>query len=95
MKYTKKASSVIKDLENYGLDKKMICMAKTQYSLSDDPRKLGAPKNFSMTVRDIKIANGAGFIIPFCGEIMTMPGLPKKPAAVNMDIVDGKIKGLF
>jgi len=95
VKYTKKASSAIKDLENYGLDKKMICMAKTQYSLSDDPRKLGAPKNFSMTVRDIKIANGAGFIIPFCGEIMTMPGLPKKPAAVNMDIVDGKIKGLF
>lgn len=95
VRYTKKADLAIKDLEDHDLDKKMICMAKTQYSLSDDPKKLGAPKNFSITVRDIKIANGAGFIIPLCGEIMTMPGLPKNPAAINMDIVNGKIKGLF
>lgn len=95
VKYTKRANSVIKNFEKHGLDKKMICMAKTQYSLSDDPKKHGAPKNFSITVRDIKIANGAGFIIPLCGEIMTMPGLSKNPAAINMDIVNGKIKGLF
>jgi len=95
VKYTKKADSAIKDLEKHDLDKKMICMAKTQYSLSDDPKKFGAPKNFSITIRDVKIANGAGFIIPLCGEIMTMPGLSKNPAAVNMDIINGKIKGLF
>ncbi|MCK4310749.1 MAG: formate--tetrahydrofolate ligase, partial [Methanomicrobia archaeon] len=95
VKYTKRANFAIKNFEKNGLDKKMICMAKTQYSLSDDPKKRGAPKNFSITVRDIKIANGAGFIIPLCGEIMTMPGLSKNPAAVNMDIVNGKIKGLF
>jgi formate--tetrahydrofolate ligase len=93
--YKKRARSAIKELESHDLDDKMICMAKTQYSLSDDPKKRGAPTDFSITVRDMKIANGAGFIIPFCGKIMTMPGLPRDPAAAHMDIIDGNMEGLF
>jgi len=71
-------------------------MAKTQYSLSDDPALLGAPSDFRITVRDINISNGAGFAVALTGDIMTMPGLPKKPAANGIDIdSDGKITGLF
>ena len=73
-----------------------ICMAKTQYSLSDDPHLLGAPKGFNITVRQVKISAGAGFIVAMTGDILTMPGLPKHPAAEKMDISEnGKIKGLF
>ncbi len=95
VRYRKKARNMIKTLESHGLDDKMICMAKTQYSFTDDPKKRGAPTDFSITVRDMKLANGAGFIVPLCGNIMTMPGLPKKPAAMDMSIADGKIEGLF
>ena len=70
-------------------------MAKTQYSLSDDPTKLGRPENFEINIRDIYVSAGAGFIVCLLGEIMTMPGLPKKPAAEGIDVVDGKITGLF
>jgi formate--tetrahydrofolate ligase len=73
-----------------------ICIAKTQYSLSDDPEKLGRPENFIMTVREVKVSAGAGFVVVFAGKMMTMPGLPKVPAAENMTIDDnGGVEGLF
>ena len=73
-----------------------ICMAKTQYSFSDDPSLLGAPEGFDVTVRNLKVSAGAGFIVALTGDIMTMPGLPKVPAAENIDVTaDGKITGLF
>ena len=79
-----------------GLDNLLICMAKTQYSLSDKPELLGRPKNFKILVREIRISAGAGFIVAVTGNIMTMPGLPKKPAALNIDVDEnGKITGLF
>jgi len=94
--YTPKANKKIAKLEQYDLDKVPVCMAKTQYSLSDDPALLGAPSDFRITVRDINISNGAGFAVALTGDIMTMPGLPKKPAANGIDIdSDGKITGLF
>jgi formate--tetrahydrofolate ligase len=70
-------------------------MAKTQYSLSDNPKLLGRPENFSISIREVKPSIGAGFIVALCGEIMTMPGLPKEPAAEKMDVVGGKAVGLF
>lgn len=86
----------IKDLEKLGFGKFPICMAKTQYSFSDDPKKLGAPTGFKITIRNLKVSSGAGFIVALTGEIMTMPGLPKVPAAEKIDIdKDGKITGLF
>lgn len=94
--YTPKANKKIASLEKLGLDKIPVCIAKTQYSFSDDPKLLGAPDNFEITVRDVNISNGAGFIVALTGDIMTMPGLPKEPAANNIDIDDnGKITGLF
>ena len=73
-----------------------VCMAKTQYSLSDDATKIGRPEGFTVTVRELRISAGAGFIVARTGNILTMPGLPKKPAAENMDIDnEGKITGLF
>ena len=73
-----------------------VCMAKTQYSLSDDATKIGRPTGFTVTVRELRISAGAGFIVALTGNILTMPGLPKKPAAENMDIDnEGKITGLF
>ena len=86
----------ILELEKLGLDKLPICVAKTQYSLSDNGGLLGRPKNFRITVREAKLSNGAGFIVLLTGDIMTMPGLPKVPAAEKMDILeDGSIIGLF
>lgn len=86
----------IKDLEKLGFGKLPICMAKTQYSFSDDPKKLGAPTGFKISIRNLKVSSGAGFIVALTGEIMTMPGLPKVPAAEKIDIdKDGKITGLF
>ena len=70
-------------------------MAKTQYSLSDNPKLLGRPSNFTVTIRELKPSVGAGFIVALSGDIMTMPGLPKVPAANNMDVIDGKTVGLF
>ena len=73
-----------------------MCVAKTQYSLSDDPAKLGKPTDFEITVRDVKLSSGAGFVVVYTGDIMTMPGLPKVPAANNIDVDSkGNIYGLF
>jgi formate--tetrahydrofolate ligase len=94
--FTKGADHDIVELEKNGYSSLPICMAKTQYSLSDDPNLLGAPKGFNITVKRLRVSAGAGFIVAFTGDIMTMPGLPKHPAAENMDISEnGKIKGLF
>lgn len=94
--YTPAVEKTIAELEATGLDKMPICMAKTQYSLSDDQTKLGAPTGFKITVRELRISAGAGFIVALTGNVLTMPGLPKKPAAENMDIdINGKITGLF
>jgi len=96
VKYSAKALKMIKKLEELNLDKLPLCMAKTQYSLSDNPQLLGAPKNFEITVNEIRISAGAGFIVCLTGEIMTMPGLPKVPAAEFIDIDEnGVVKGLF
>ncbi len=90
------AQKQIKKLCDMGLDKLPICVAKTQYSFSDDPTKLGAPEDFTVTVRNVKVSAGAGFIVVLTGDIMTMPGLPKVPAAEKIDVdADGKITGLF
>lgn len=94
--YTKAAEKAIAEIEALGKDKLPVCVAKTQYSLSDDPTKLGKPENFTITVRDVRLSAGAGFIVALTGDIMTMPGLPKQPAAYNIDVdTDGNIKGLF
>ncbi|MCX7711577.1 MAG: formate--tetrahydrofolate ligase, partial [Clostridia bacterium] len=94
--YTSSAEKAIKKIEELGMDKLPICMAKTQYSLSDNPLLLGRPEGFEITVREVKISAGAGFIIAITGEIMTMPGLPKVPAAEKIDINEyGIISGLF
>ena len=94
--FTAPAKKSIAELEELGLDKMPVCMAKTQYSLSDDATKLGRPSGFRITVREIRLSAGAGFIVALTGNILTMPGLPKHPAAENMDITnDGKISGLF
>ncbi|MCM0647679.1 formate--tetrahydrofolate ligase [Clostridium swellfunianum] len=94
--FTKDAEKQIKELESIGLDKLPICVAKTQYSLSDNQFLLGRPRNFEVTVREVRVSNGAGFIVALTGDIMVMPGLPKVPAAEKMDILeDGTIVGLF
>ena len=94
--YTPAANKQIAELEKFGLDKLPICMAKTQYSLSDNPSLLGRPENFDITVKEVRVSNGAGFIVVLTGDIMTMPGLPKIPAANRMNILsDGEIVGLF
>ncbi len=93
---TPDAKKQAQKLAEMGFENCPICVAKTQYSFSDDPTKLGAPENFTVTVRNIKISAGAGFIVVLTGDIMTMPGLPKVPAAERIDIdEDGKITGLF
>lgn len=94
--YTTGAEKAIKEIEAIGFDKLPVCVAKTQYSLSDDPTKLGCPKDFTITVRDVKLSAGAGFVVALTGDIMTMPGLPKVPAANKIDVsADGEISGLF
>lgn len=94
--FEKNAQKQIKELETFGLDKMPICVAKTQYSLSDDPALLGAPHGFTVTVQDVRVCTGAGFIVCQTSNIMTMPGLPKVPAANRMDIDEnGVITGLF
>ncbi len=90
------AKKQIAQLTALGFDKCPICVAKTQYSFSDDPTKLGAPEGFEVTIKNVKVSAGAGFVVVLTGDIMTMPGLPKVPAAVNIDVDDnGKITGLF
>ena len=94
--FTANAEKQIKTLTELGYDHMPICMAKTQYSFSDDQTKLGAPRGFSITVRNVKVSAGAGFLVALTGEIMTMPGLPKVPAAERIDVDEtGKITGLF
>ena len=94
--FTKEAQRELEKLEGLGFDKMPVCMAKTQYSLSDDAALLGRPEGFRITVRELRLAAGAGFIVALTGSILTMPGLPKHPAALDMDIKeDGKITGLF
>lgn len=94
--YTKAAEKAIAEIEALGKDKLPVCVAKTQYSLSDDQTKLGKPENFTITVRDVRLSAGAGFIVALTGDIMTMPGLSKQPAAYSIDVdTDGNIKGLF
>ena len=94
--YTKAAEKAIAEIETLGKDKLPVCVAKTQYSLSDDQTKLGKPENFTITVRDVRLSAGAGFIVALTGDIMTMPGLSKQPAAYSIDVdTDGNIKGLF
>ncbi len=94
--YTDQAEKDLQMIHDLGKDNLLICMAKTQYSLSDDPTKLGRPEGFTVTVREVRLSAGAGFLIPITGSIMTMPGLPKKPAALSIDIdQNGRISGLF
>ena len=94
--FTKEAQRELEELEALGFDKMPVCMAKTQYSLSDDAALLGRPEGFRITVRELRLAAGAGFVVALTGSILTMPGLPKHPAAMDMDITeDGRITGLF
>lgn len=94
--YTMQALKALADIEKLDTSKLPVCIAKTQYSLSDNPSLLGKPEGFTITVRDIRLSNGAGFVVVYTGDIMTMPGLPKIPAAERIDVTsDGKITGLF
>ena len=94
--FTPQAEKAIKEIESIGFWDLPICVAKTQYSLSDNPNLLGKPKNFKITVRDARLSSGAGFVVIYTGDILTMPGLPKAPAALNIDCKDdGSITGLF
>lgn len=94
--YSAAASKTLAELTEMGYGNLPVCIAKTQYSFSDNAKLIGAPTGFTMEVREVRLAAGAGFVVVICGNIMTMPGLPKKPAAVNIDVdADGKITGLF
>ena len=94
--YSTAASKTLAELTEMGYGNLPVCIAKTQYSFSDNAKLTGAPTGFTMEVREVRLAAGAGFVVVICGNIMTMPGLPKKPAAVNIDVdADGKITGLF
>lgn len=94
--YTPKANREIKNLEAIGLGNLPICMAKNQYSLTDDAKKLGRPTDFRITVRDVTASAGAGFLVALTGDIMKMPGLPKVPSAEKIDVdANGVISGLF
>ncbi|MBO4299702.1 MAG: formate--tetrahydrofolate ligase [Clostridia bacterium] len=94
--FTPEAKKQLKKLSEMGCDSMPVCMAKTQYSFSDDPKKLGAPDDFKVTVRSVRVSAGAGFVVALTGDIMTMPGLPKTPAAENIDVdANGVITGLF
>jgi formate--tetrahydrofolate ligase len=96
VEFTPKAAADLKKIYKMGFDKMPICMAKTQYSLTDNPKIIGKPTDFNLTVREFEFATGAGFIIPVCGEMMRMPGLPQVPSAEAIDVdANGKIKGLF
>jgi formate--tetrahydrofolate ligase len=92
--YTTQARRALAEVNRLGFDKLPVCIAKTQSSLSDDPTKVGRPSGFELTVRDIHISAGAGFLVVMTGEILRMPGLPKNPAAEQIDVVDGRIVGL-
>ena len=94
--YTDQAEKDLAQISELGKDDLLVCMAKTQYSLSDDPALLGRPEGFTVTVREVRLSAGAGFLVAITGSVMTMPGLPKKPAALSIDIDEkGRISGLF
>ena len=95
VEFSSTAKNQMATFKKNGWDKMPVCMAKTQYSFSDNPKLLGRPEGFTMTIRELKPSIGAGFIVALTGDIMTMPGLPKEPAANKMDIIDGKTVGLF
>lgn len=95
VKYTKSAKRSLQKIKDMGYDELPVCVAKTQYSFSDDPSKLGAPSNFFITVREVRLMAGAGFVVMLTGDVMTMPGLPKRPAACSISVENGKITGLF
>ncbi|MDA0692919.1 MAG: formate--tetrahydrofolate ligase [Nitrospinae bacterium] len=92
--YTKKAERDLMSIEKLGYGNLPVCIAKTPTSLTDDPKIYGRPENFPVTVQEIRIAAGAGFLIPITGDIMRMPGLPKNPQAENIDVAEGKILGI-
>jgi formate--tetrahydrofolate ligase len=94
--YSPEADRALKKIEEMGFGNFPVCMAKNQYSLSDDPTKLGRPEGFDINIREVYVSAGAGFVVAITGTIMTMPGLPKVPAAVNISVTDdGVIQGLF
>ena len=94
--FEKKAKKALSDIRALGGDSMPVCIAKTQYSLSDNANLLGRPSGFTITIRDLRLSNGAGFVVAYAGDIMTMPGLPKAPAAQKIDCdADGVISGLF
>ena len=96
VKFLPAAAKALQEIERLGAGNLPVCIAKTQYSLSDDPALLGKPEGFTVTVRDVRLSAGAGFVVVLTGDIMTMPGLPKKPAAFNIDCDnEGHITGLF
>lgn len=96
MQYTTAAEKSLKQIASLGYENLPVCVAKTQYSLSDDPTKLGNPEGYTMTVSDLHLSSGAGFVVVYMGSIMTMPGLPKVPAANKIDCDEnGVISGLF
>ena len=93
--YIDSASAFLDDLEKRGYGTLPVCMAKTQMSLTDDPSKIGRPKGWRLLVREVRLSAGAGFLVPLCGDIRTMPGLPRVPAALGIDIDDsGRVVGL-
>ena len=95
VEFSKKALTKLEDISANNWNNLCVCMAKTQYSLSDNAKLLGRPTDFTVKVKDLKPSIGAGFIVALCGSILTMPGLPKEPAANNMDLIDDKAVGLF
>ena len=95
VEFTQTAKNQMVTMKKNGWDNFPICMAKTQYSLSDNPKLLGRPEDFTVTIRELKPSIGAGFIVALSGDILTMPGLPKEPASEKMDVVNGKAVGLF
>jgi len=96
VEFTKRARGHLSRIDDLGYTHLPICMAKTPKSLSDNPARLGCPRDFTVTVKEIRIAAGAGFLVPITGEILTMPGLPRKPLAEEIDLDEkGRISGLF
>ncbi|MDD3233115.1 MAG: formate--tetrahydrofolate ligase, partial [Candidatus Methanomethylophilus sp.] len=95
VEYTPQAEKQLADLEKRGYGRLPVCIAKTQYSLSDKPELKGAPKGWYLSVREVGLSAGAGFVVPICGSVMLMPGLSREPAALRMDLLDdGRIVGL-
>jgi len=92
---TKEAEKDLEDIRRLGFEKLPICIAKTQNSLSDDPKLRGRPLDFEVTVRELRVNSGAGFVVVLTGDILRMPGLPRKPLAESLDLVDGEIVGLL